>query len=539
MKVTFIGACHEVTGSCTLLEVGGEYALVDCGMPQGADVFENAPLPVHPSQISYLFLTHAHVDHSGYIPLLYKKGFRGQVFATAETCDLCEIMLRDCAHIQESDAKYRTRKARRAGKEPVEPLFSLADTEAVLEKFRRVSYAQTTPLSENISVRFTDIGHLLGSACVELWLSEGDVHKKIVFSGDVGNTNQPIINDPKPIDGCDYLVIESTYGNRVHDRSGNDARTVALLADYIQTTLDRGGNLIIPSFAVGRTQELLYFIREIKNMGMVRGHDGFPVYVDSPLANEATSIYMQCSVDCFDRDIRSVMQSGDNPLVFDGLHTYVSTEESKQLNFDKTPKVIISASGMCEAGRICHHLKYNLWRSECTVLFVGYQAVGTLGRKILDGADKVKLFGDEVAVRARIESLAGISGHADKNGLLGWVDSIEDKPAQVFVNHGEDRAAVEFAQELETTRGLSAMAPFSGTVYDLAKGEFEYVAQGVPVVRKPSSQVSFSKNRLMYNRLVSAVKKLSDIAESSEGIPNKELARFTREVEQLYEKYRR
>lgn len=537
MKVTFIGACHEVTGSCTLLEVGGKYSLVDCGMPQGADVFENAPLPVHPSQIESLFLTHAHVDHSGYIPLLYKKGFRGQVFATAETCDLCEIMLRDCAHIQESDAKYKNRKAKRAGREEVEPLFSMADAEAVLRQFRRCKYAERLPLSENISVRFTDVGHLLGSAAVELWLSEGDVHKKIVFSGDVGNTNQPIINDPKPVDGCDYLVVESTYGNRIHERHREN--TVELLAQYIQTTLDKGGNLIIPSFAVGRTQELLYFIREIKNEGMIKGHEGFPVYVDSPLANEATSIYMQCSTDCFDEGIKSVMLEGENPLVFPGLHTYVTVDESKQLNIDPTPKVIISSSGMCEAGRICHHLKYNLWRKECTVLFVGYQAEGTLGRRIQDGAEAVKIFGDVIAVHARIASLAGISGHADRDGLLRWVDSIESKPRQIFVNHGEHQAAMDLAHTLSEEKNLVAMAPYSGTVYDLAKGEFETVTEGIPVVRKAGEQISVSKNRLMLGKLTDSVKKLLSVAESCEGIPNKELERFTREVEALCNKYKR
>ena len=537
MKVTFIGACHEVTGSCTLLEVAGKYYLVDCGMPQGADVFENAPLPVHPSQIEGLFLTHAHVDHSGYIPLIYKKGFRGNIFATAETCDLCEIMLRDCAHIQESDTKYKNRKARRAGREEAEPLYSMADAEQVLRNFRRCKYAERIPLSENISVRFTDIGHLLGSACVELWLCEENTEKKIIFSGDVGNTDQPIINDPKAVDGCDYLVIESTYGNRVHHRHGEN--TVELLAQYIQTTLDKGGNLIIPSFAVGRTQELLYFIREIKNREMIHGHDSFPVYVDSPLANEATSIYMQCSTDCFDEEIKAVMLSGENPLVFPGLHTYVSTEDSKQLNIDPTPKVIISSSGMCEAGRICHHLKYNLWRKGCTVLFVGYQATGTLGRRILDGAESVKIFGDEIAVNARVASLAGISGHADKNGLLSWFDSMSQKPSQVFVNHGEDSSAADFAQLLADTRGVSATAPFSGTTYDLAKGEFEHIAEGIPVKRKMSEQVSFSKNRMMFTRLNSAVKRLGEIAESLEGIPNKDLARFTREVEELCNKYKR
>lgn len=536
MKITFLGACHEVTGSATLIEAEGKYSLVDFGMPQGADVFENAPLPVHPSQIENLFLTHAHVDHSGYIPLLYKNGFRGQVFATAETCDLCEIMLRDCAHIQESEASFKSRKSRRAGKGEVEPLYSMEDAEAVLKYFRRMPYGERTQISENISVRFTDIGHLLGSACVELWLSEGEIEKKIVFSGDVGNTNQPIINDPLSIDGCDYLVIESTYGNRIHEQRREN--TIELLAGYIQSTLDKGGTLIIPSFAVGRTQELLYFIRDIKRQGMVKGHEEFPVYVDSPLANEATSIYMQCSTECFDEEIMEVMRRGENPLVFPGLKTYVTIEESKKLNADNFPKVIISASGMCEAGRVCHHLKYNLWKKNTTVLFVGYQAEGTLGRRIQDGAEVVKIFGDEIAVNAHIESLAGISGHADKNGLLRWIDSMDKKPSRVFVNHGEDVSATEFAQTVEETFSTPAMAPFSGTVFNMIEDKFEYVAQGVRVKTKPQ-YTSFSKQRVEFTELSSAARKLSEFVRSCEGIPNKELREFKKDIEKLIEKYKR
>lgn len=536
MKLTFIGACHEVTGSSTLVEVAGKYALVDFGMPQGIDVFENAPLPVHPSEIEFLFLTHAHVDHSGYIPLLYKNGFRGQIFATAETCDLCEIMLRDCAHIQESEANYKNRKRRRAGKEQIEPLYSMEDAESALRLFRRCRYAERLQINENISLRFTDIGHLLGSSSVELWLMEDSVEKKIVFSGDVGNTNQPIINDPKCIDGCDYLVVESTYGNRIHEKHRED--TIGKLAWYIQTTLDKGGSLIIPSFAVGRTQELLYFIREIKNRGMVQGHDNFPVYVDSPLANEATSIYMQCSTDCFDEDIKAVMQRGENPLVFPGLKTYVSIDESKKLNADDTPKVVISASGMCEAGRICHHLKYNLWKRNCTVLFVGYQAEGTLGRRIQDGAESVRIFGDEIAVNARIASLKGISGHADKEGLINWINCIGEKPCEVFVNHGEDTSCMEFAQTVSETFGIKAEAPYSGSVYNLLTGEYEHRAEPVPVKKKSGTAPPVTKNRIAFTKLSKAMDVLVQVAENSEGIPNKELERFAAEVLALADKYR-
>lgn len=537
MKITFIGACHEVTGSATLLEVGGKYSLVDFGMPQGIDVFENAPLPVEPSMIENLFLTHAHVDHSGYIPLLYKNGFRGQVFATAETCDLCEIMLRDCAYIQESEANFKSRKSKRAGKGAVEPLYSLEDAEGALKLFRRMKYDDRVQINENISLRFTDIGHLLGSAAIEIWLTEGNEEKKLVMSGDVGNTNQPIINDPKFVDGCDYLVIESTYGNRIHEE--NRENTIELLAGYIQSVLDKKGTLIIPSFAVGRTQELLYFIREIKASNMVKGHEDFPVYVDSPLANEATSIYLQCSTDCFDDEILAVMKRGDNPLVFPGLKTYVSIEESKKLNSDPSPKIIISASGMCEAGRVCHHLKYNLWKENCMVLFVGYQAEGTLGRKILDGAESVKIYGDEIAVNARIESLNGISGHADKNGLMRFIEGMEKKPFMVFVNHGEDVSACEFAQSVEEKFKLKAMVPYSGTVYDLKEGRFEYIAEPVPVKKNTSKTTSFSANRAEFNSLSDAAKRLVSFVSASDGMPNKDKKALRQDILDLIEKYKR
>lgn len=535
MEVRFLGATHEVTGSCTYINVGGLNILVDCGMEQGRDVFENTLPPVNSSEIDYVFLTHAHVDHSGNLPLLYKQGFRGWVVATKETSNLCEIMLRDCAFIQESEAKFRTRKARRAGKADVEPLFTLDDAEGVLSKFRPCDYAQVVTLDERVSLRFTDIGHLLGSAAIELWLTEEGETKKIVFSGDVGNTNQPIINDPSYVKEADYLVIESTYGNRLHNAKRQNS--IEVLASVIQRTLDRGGNVIIPSFAVGRTQEMLYFIREIKEKGMVKNHEGFPVYVDSPLANEATGIYLQCDTACLDDEIKAVMKEGNNPLWFEGLHTCVTSDESRQLNMNTTPKVIISASGMCEAGRICHHLKYNLWRKECTVLFVGYQSEGTLGRKIHDGAESVRLFGDEVAVNAEVAELIGVSGHADKEGLLNWLKGFEKKPALVFVNHGDDSAVRDFAEAVESEIGVKAFAPFSGTSYDLIKGEFVEVTEGIPVKRKTSSERQYENP--LQKTLVDKAKKLLALAEGSAGIPNKELRKLTNEIERLIDSYRR
>jgi len=317
----------------------------------------------------------------------------------------------------------------------------------------------------------------------------------------------------------------------LHEKREDENIHVTVLADYIQRTLDRGGNVIIPSFAVGRTQELLYFIREIKNTGMVKGHDGFKVYVDSPLSNEATSVFMQCGMDCFDEETRKVMQEGKNPIVFDGLITYVTTEQSKALNKDTEPKVIISSSGMCDAGRIRHHLKYNLWRAESTVLFVGYQSVGTLGRSLYDGAKKVKLFGDEIMVRAEIGLLPGISGHADKQGLLNWVNSFEKKPQQVFVNHGEKDACEEFARCLQEEHGMKADAPFSGTEYDLLRGEYTKVTEGVVIKKQRKSE-----KEAAFDRLVAAAERLVKMVKSCEKLAVKELNRFTSMIDSLTDK---
>lgn len=534
MKIMFIGAAHEVTGSCTYIEVGNHKILVDYGMEQGSNIFENALLPVPENEIDTVFLTHAHVDHSGHLPLLYKNGFCGEILCTNETANLCNIMLRDCAHIQESEVKYKNRKKKRAGKALLEPLYTLSDAEGVCKLFRRCEYSRVITLSENLMVRFTDVGHLLGSACIELWLREDGVTKKIVFSGDVGNTNQPIIKDPSTVESADFVVIESTYGDRVHQERRID--TISTLASHIERTLSRGGNLIIPSFAVGRTQEMLYFIREIKNSKMIENTVGdFPVYVDSPLANEATSIYQQCDMECLDDEILAVMKNGDNPLVFPNLHTYISTEESMKLNADRTPKVIISASGMCEAGRVCHHLKYNLWRKECTVLFVGYQAVGTLGRLIHDGAESVRLFGDEIAVNAEICTLQGVSGHADKNGLIKWLSGFGNKPQKVFVNHGDENAADNFVSELNTL-GYNAYAPYSGTTYDLKNGEFINITQGKRIEHKPYEQNA--KGNAYYHNLLESVKRLSSSAKELSGIPNKDLQKFTQQINELVKQFK-
>lgn len=486
MKLTFLGAAREVTGSRFLLEACGKHIMVDYGMEQGVDLYENAVLPLPESDIDYVFVTHAHIDHTGYLPLLYKRGFRGVIYATDATCDLCRIMLLDSAHIQESDAEWKTRKALRQGKPPVEPLYTQEDALKTHELFRPCRYNERVEVCEGFAIRMVDVGHLLGSASIEVTIAEGDEEKTLVFSGDVGNLHQPLLRDPQYMQKADYVVMESTYGDRSH---GPRPDYIASLTRILQETFDRGGNVVIPSFAVGRTQEMLYFIRQIKQEGRVHGHDGFPVYVDSPLGIEATNVFNENTYECADEETLALLRAGVNPLTFDGLKIATTADESKLINNDPTPKVIISSSGMCDAGRVRHHLKHNLWRPESTVLFVGYQSVGTLGRSIVDGAKEVKLFGESISVCARVEKLAGISGHADNNGLIKWVSTFDPKPQHVFVVHGEDEVAAAFANRLQDELGLSATAPYNGESWELAP--LAKAAEGNQVrLKKPAKEAA-------------------------------------------------
>ena len=564
MKLTFLGATHEVTGSCYYLEACGKKILVDYGMEQGQDLYENAPMPVSASEIDMVLLTHAHIDHSGLLPLLCKEGFQGQIFSTCGTASLCRIMLLDSAHIQEFEAEWKNRKAERAGRQQVEPLYSRIDAENAIKCFVSVEYEQEKIIAEGITIRFVDAGHLLGSSSIEVTITEDGVTKKIIFSGDIGNTNQPLISDPVYLKGADYVVMESTYGDRTHERPEH-ADYAAALADVIQRTFDRGGNVVIPSFAVGRTQEMLYFIRQIKQEGLVYGHDGFQVWVDSPLAIEATNIFRERMNDDFDKEAMELLRQGINPIGFEGLKVAVTSEESKAINDDKQPKIIISASGMCDAGRIKHHLKHNLWREESTVLFVGYQAVGTPGRAIVDGADSVKLFGEEIEVRAEICQLPGVSGHADDVGLMAWIKAMEERPKMVFVTHGEDKVTEFFRDRLINELGLNAYAPFSGTRFDLASGTFEVEAEPVPIEKDEAqarqavrqdggAQVRpvvkgedglkriSSKNKKAihaYARLTAAGERLLSVIRHNEGGANKDINKLTEEILRLCDKWDR
>ena len=535
MKLTFIGAAHEVTGSCHLLEANGKHMLVDCGMEQGPNLYENQELPIAASEVDYILLTHAHIDHSGGIPKLYKEGFRGQIFSTFPTSDLCDIMLRDSAHIQEFEAEWRNRKAKRSGNELYEPMYTMQDAIDAIKLFVPCNYSEMITICDGVQIRFTDVGHLLGSASIEVWITEANVSKKIVFSGDIGNIHQPIIKDPSYVEEADYVIIESTYGDRLHGAEIPDY--VGEFTRVLKETFAKGGNVVIPSFAVGRTQEMLYFIREIKEKNLLSEFPDFEVYVDSPLAIEATNIFSKNMKCCFDREAMDLVNRGINPLVFPGLKISLTSEESKMINFDSKPKVIISAAGMCDAGRIRHHLKHNLWREESTILFVGYQAIGTLGRAIVEGAPSVKLFGEVVMVRANIERLKGISGHADMHGLLTWLKGVKSPIERVFVVHGEDQVTDEFAATIKTELGLETYAPYSGGSVDLAKNII--LGEGVKTPKRISEKQVVVHASAVFNRLLLAGKRLLDVIGKCEGMANKDLTKFESQIQNLADKWER
>lgn len=529
MRITFIGATHEVTGSCTYIEACNKKFLVDFGMEQGEDYFENVQIPVSPSEIDFVLLTHAHIDHSGLLPLLFAGGFSGQIHSTTATANLCDVMLRDSAHIQEFEAEWRNRKGQRSGDKEFTPLYTMDDAIGAVELFVPHKYDEIVPICDGISIRFIDAGHLLGSSSIEIWLTEDGQSRKIVFSGDIGNKNQPLIRNPQHISDADYVVMESTYGTRIHDKP---ADYVTALADILQKTFDRGGSVIIPSFAVGRTQEMLYFIRQIKADNLITNHADFPVYVDSPLAIEATNIFINNRESCYDEEALSFVRKGINPIGFEGLITSVSSDESRLINEDTRPKVIISASGMCDAGRIKHHLKHNLWKKENTILFVGYQSANTLGRSLLEGAKKVKLFGETVCVAAEIKKLPGISGHADMNGLIEWITAFKT-PKMVFVNHGDAQAADALAAKLKNDFSLNTYAPYSGAEFDLISGEIT-----IDAAAKPLPEKKHITSSVCYNELMFATDRLNELIRLSSGRTNKDLRELADKINQLCDNWK-
>lgn len=468
MKIQFAGASTGVTGSCHHITSGEHQILLDCGQFQGGkaqDALNYEEFPFNPAEIECVVLSHAHIDHCGRLPLLVKRGFQGKIYCTDATADLLDIMLKDSGYIHEKEAEWQNRKGERAGREIIEPLYTFNDAVDTLQYIEPVRYDQQIDINDHMRIVFSDAGHILGSAIVELWVTEDEKETKIVFSGDLGVQDRPILKDPTVIKEADFVIMETTYGNRLHP--ANEASIQDLLDIVIKTT-KRGGNVVIPSFAVGRTQELIFEFNRFynENSEFRKELENIKIYIDSPMATNATEVFEK-NAQVFDEETKNYILSGDNPLDFPNLEFTRSSEESQALNMDTTPKVIISASGMCEAGRIRHHLKHNLWNKNNSIVFVGYQAEGTLGRAILDGVESVALFGEDVQVNAEIYNLEGFSGHADQNGLFSWIASFENPPKQLFLVHGEEESKVAFAKLIKEKLGYEPVVVLGNSEYEL------------------------------------------------------------------------
>ena len=470
MKIRFLGASTSVTGSCHLVTTENHKFLLDCGQFQGSDEMEELnrkEFDFDPAEIDFLLLSHAHIDHCGRIPLLVKRGFKGPIYCSDATADLLDIMLKDSASIHEREAEWKNRKNLRAGRPLVEPLYTLNDVVESLKQVKPVLFNQLLALDGDVKAVFNDAGHVLGSSIIELFITENNDVSKIVYSGDLGMKGRPILRDPTIIKKADYVIMETTYGNRVHEKNSTSIKS---LIDIVLKTTKRGGTVVIPSFAVGRTQELIYEFNRFYEEHSEYKDDlkDIMVYIDSPMATSATEIFRR-NAQAFDDETKDYILRGDHPLDFKNLKFTRSTEESIALNFDTRPKIIISSSGMCEAGRIKHHLKHNLWNPKSSIVFVGYQAVGTLGRSLVDGAKKVTIFGEKINVEAEIYNLEGFSGHADRDGLLDWLSGFRVKPKEIFLVHGEEDSKRAFAKTAKDALGYDCTVVEGDTEFTLTK----------------------------------------------------------------------
>lgn len=456
MKLKFMGATKTVTGSFFIIDTEKKRIAVDCGLFQGNSELKERnyqEFVIDPKSIDYMILTHAHIDHSGLIPKLCTHGFKGSIYCSHSTEELVKVMLPDAGYIQESEVERKNRKLKRAGKSLLEPIYTARDAVQCLSQFKSINYDETVNLDEGIEIRLRDAGHILGSCIVEMWVEENGKKLKIVFSGDLGNSNQPIIKDPTIIENTDYLVLESTYGDRYHKGMNN---RLEQLKAAIDDTMRRGGNLIIPSFAVERTQDLLYDLNILYKEGQL--NPTIDIFIDSPLAIAATQIF-QKSIEDYDQETRQLVEQGNHPLSLPNLKFSKTQQDSVQLNQKKGNTIVISASGMCDAGRIKHHLKHNLWRPESTILFVGFQAQGTLGRRILEGEKLVKIHGEQVAVKADIRNIEAYSAHADRTGLVNWLKNFVVPPRAVFLVHGEEQAQISLAECIKDELNIPVYIP--------------------------------------------------------------------------------
>ena len=522
MKIKFCGASTGVTGSCHLLTSGEHKILLDCGQFQGGkaqDALNYEKFPFEPSEIECVVLSHAHIDHCGRLPLLTKRGFEGKIYCTDATADLLSVMLKDSAYIHEKETEWKNRKAERAGREQVEPLYTIEDAEKTLSLVSPILYDQQIEINSDMKIVFNDAGHILGSAITELWVTEDDKESKIVFSGDLGMEGRPILRDPTYIKKADYVIMETTYGNRIHKELGSG---VEKLIEIILNTTRRGGNVVIPSFAVGRTQELIYELNRFydSNNEYRKELDKIFVYIDSPMATTATEIFRR-NAQVFDEETREYILKGDNPLEFKNLKFTRSSKESQDLNFNKEPKIIISASGMCEAGRIRHHLKHNLWNPKNSIVFVGYQGQGTLGRSLVEGIKMVTLFGEEIQVNAEIHNLEGFSGHADQNGLFAWLAHFEQKPKQIFLVHGEEESKKDFAKLVNEKLSYEPIVVMGNSEFELDMNKSEIVnmdsareqaaeADKIQKVRYKLSSIHLDLEQILYSANLAVEENISD-----------------------------
>lgn len=522
MKIKFCGASTGVTGSCHLLTSGEHKILLDCGQFQGGkaqDALNYEKFPFEPSEIECVVLSHAHIDHCGRLPLLTKRGFEGKIYCTDATADLLSVMLKDSAYIHEKETEWKNRKAERAGREQVEPLYTIEDAEKTLSLVSPILYDQQIEINPDMKIVFNDAGHILGSAITELWVTENDKESKIVFSGDLGMEGRPILRDPTYIKKADYVIMETTYGNRIHKELGSG---VEKLIEIILNTTRRGGNVVIPSFAVGRTQELIYELNRFydSNNEYRKELDKIFVYVDSPMATTATEIFRR-NAQVFDEETREYILKGDNPLEFKNLKFTRSSKESQDLNFNKEPKIIISASGMCEAGRIRHHLKHNLWNPKNSIVFVGYQGQGTLGRSLVEGVKMVTLFGEEIQVNAEIHNLEGFSGHADQNGLFAWLAHFEQRPKQIFLVHGEEDSKKDFAKLVNEKLSYEPIVVMGNSEFELDMNKSEIVnmdsareqaaeADQIQKVRDKLSSIHLDLEQILYSANLAVEENISD-----------------------------
>lgn len=522
MKIKFCGASTGVTGSCHLLTSGEHKILLDCGQFQGGkaqDALNYEKFPFEPSEIECVVLSHAHIDHCGRLPLLTKRGFEGKIYCTDATADLLSVMLKDSAYIHEKETEWKNRKAERAGREQVEPLYTIEDAEKALSLVSPILYDQQIEINSDMKIVFNDAGHILGSAITELWVTEDDKESKIVFSGDLGMEGRPILRDPTYIKKADYVIMETTYGNRIHKELGSG---VDKLIEIILNTTRRGGNVVIPSFAVGRTQELIYELNRFydSNNEYRKELDKIFVYIDSPMATTATEIFRR-NAQVFDEETKEYILKGDNPLEFKNLKFTRSSKESQDLNFNKEPKIIISASGMCEAGRIRHHLKHNLWNPKNSIVFVGYQGQGTLGRSLVEGIKMVTLFGEEIQVNAEIHNLEGFSGHADQNGLFAWLAHFEQKPKEIFLVHGEEESKKDFAKLVNEKLSYEPIVVMGNSEFELDMNKSEIVnmdsareqaaeADKIQKVRDKLSSIHLDLEQILYSANLAVEENISD-----------------------------